>query len=416
MPGTAPAGPDGELPEPPVFPTPTSKPLNGLSGSGNSFSGEQPGEGHPDCYVNVEYLYWWMKDYHLPPLVTTGSANAPIPGKLGGGNTHEVLGDNIDQKGFSGGRISAAWFLPNPQDLCTAEYLFGHEHALDINASFFGLEERRHLLGAASNQFGNPVLSRPFFNPNAHSPDADPIALPTFLAGSAAVSTLTRLWGGEANLRITDTGGGANGSHLGLFVGARYVSLDETLTIQTASHDLPPAPAGSAAITDEFGTLNRFYGGQVGAAANFWWWNKVDVNVTTKVAFGESDETLEVRGSSVVTNIAGLSPDRGLLAQPSNIGRHHRTTFAVLPELIVDAGVWINPNIRLALGYDLLYWSDVLAPGDQIDPVVSVQPVLARGQFNHFQAPLTGPARPAVNLSNTDFWVQGLTFGVEFSY
>src|SRR6266576_1328195 len=31
-------------------------------------------------WVSAEYLYWWTKGLHIPPLVTSGSATDTIPG------------------------------------------------------------------------------------------------------------------------------------------------------------------------------------------------------------------------------------------------------------------------------------------------------------------------------------------------
>ncbi len=62
------------------------------------------------------------------------------------------------------------------------------------------------------------------------------------------------------------------------------------------------------------------------------------------------------------------------------------------------------------MGYDFLYWSSVARPGDQIDRTVNSTQIAPR------TGPFTGPARPAFEFKNTDYWAHGVNFGVEFRY
>jgi hypothetical protein len=65
------------------------------------------------------------------------------------------------------------------------------------------------------------------------------------------------------------------------------------------------------------------------------------------------------------------------------------------------------------MGYSFLYWSNVWRAGDQIDRVVDVT------QIPNFAPPdvqPTGFARPGVPFRTSDFWAQGLNFGVEFTW
>ena len=71
--------------------------------------------------------------------------------------------------------------------------------------------------------------------------------------------------------------------------------------------------------------------------------------------------------------------------------------------------------LRLSLGYQGIYINTVARPTDQID----------RG-INTSQSPafltspsqtLVGPARPALlPVAHSDYWVQGLTAGLEFKF
>jgi len=68
--------------------------------------------------------------------------------------------------------------------------------------------------------------------------------------------------------------------------------------------------------------------------------------------------------------------------------------------------------LRLSVGYNFLCWSSVVRPGDQIDRVIDVSQIPNSG----LNATPTGLLRPAPLVRATDFWAQGITFGVEFRY
>jgi hypothetical protein len=419
LPAQAPLCPGGgpDMPAPvhgpggPVFPTPSPKPLNGLSDGGNSFCPtEEPC--CPACTARIDYLHWWLKHIHTPPLITTGSFNDLVPGALGEPHTRVLVGGNISQSDLDGARVLLRYTFANLQDPCTGEYCFDPCQALSVEGSFFGLETRTHTASVASDNRGAPVLGRPFLNANTGLQDADPVAVPGQLVGSAAIASTSRLYGAEANVRLAFPAGGTCGSSLALLAGARFLSLDQKLRMDEASHDIGAPPLGREFAEDEFAAENRFYGGQVGADVDFFWWSVVDLDVVAKVAVGDSDEHLGIGGTTTVTRPAGFSPDRGLFSQPTNVGRFSRHELAVVPELTVTLGLQVCPGVRAYAGYNVIYWSDVLAPADLIDPRVSVQPVGSRGS----SPPQLGKSLPLPILKNTDFWAQGVVVGMEFSY
>src|SRR5207253_2324930 len=84
----------------------------------------------------------------------------------------------------------------------------------------------------------------------------------------------------------------------------------------------------------------------------------------------------------------------GLLAQSTNIGNHSRDSFAVVPELGVTLAYQVTSGVKLSVGYSALYLSEVVRPGDQIDPGVNpnLVPAFAGGAV---LPPLPGgPRRP----------------------
>src|SRR5262249_10097273 len=131
-------------------------------------------------------------------------------------------------------------------------------------------------------------------------------------------------------------------------------------------------------------------------------------------ALGTTHEEVDIHGSTVITPAGGVpvATAAGVLALPTNSGHFSRDRFSVVPELGINVGYQVTDYLRVFVGYDFLYWSNVVRPGDVIDRTVnppqipSVQGV----------GTLTGPARPAVLLKDTEFWAQGISFGLEFHF
>ena len=102
----------------------------------------------------------------------------------------------------------------------------------------------------------------------------------------------------------------------------------------------------------------------------------------------------------------------GLYALRSNIGRHQRDELAFIPEVGLNVGFQLTRHLKLFAGYSFLWVSTVARAGEQIDPVINVTQFPIRSG----DGPLVGPARPAFNFDGTDFWAQGLNFGLELRY
>jgi hypothetical protein len=101
-----------------------------------------------------------------------------------------------------------------------------------------------------------------------------------------------------------------------------------------------------------------------------------------------------------------------VLAQQSNIGEQSNTEFAAVPEFGVTFGYQVTCNVRATVGYTFIYWPNVVRPGDQIDTRLNLS------QFPTTAGPgtLVGEAAPGRSFNDTNFWVQGLNFGLEFRF
>jgi hypothetical protein len=241
------------------------------------------------------------------------------------------------------------------------------------------------------------------------------------LAGSVNATSDSRLWSGEAS--------GLYHLHQGTYfdvaflAGFRTLDLTENLKLDEIEQNIatagglsfgghPVATSSSVNISDSFGTENRFYGGQVGFKFRLQH-DIFFIDVTTKAALGVNHETVTIDGWTTLNTPTGTTADRGgLLASGSNLGSYSRDVFAVIPEGNIQFGAQVRSWMVVKLGYNFMYWSSVVRPGNQIDQVINPNRVPASSAYGGAD----NVTRPAFNFQNSSFWVQGMTVGLEFRY
>jgi hypothetical protein len=351
-------------------------------------------------WIGVDYLLWWTKGDRLPPLITSGAPNDLLPGALGEPGTQTLFGGDYNSRIRSGVRVRGGyWFTP--------DQTFG------MDATFFFLGGQSASFYDSSN--GDPVLARPFYNVNTGHEDAFLVAYPDQQAGAIAAALSTRLWGADADLRGMLFRGVSY--QVNLLGGFRFLALHDSLALKENDNFYAPfdlsSPTFWTTTADRFHTSNQFYGGQLGADI-MWCRGRFFIDVLGKVALGVSVENAGIDGWTSYTSQRGLSGtlNAGQLALPSNIGYYRQDHFAVVPECGINFGYALTPHIRLTFGYTFLYWSNVMRAGDQIDR--GLNPTELTSLAGH--GPLIGPARPSFPFQSTDFWAQGLNFGLQFRY
>ena len=99
---------------------------------------------------------------------------------------------------------------------------------------------------------------------------------------------------------------------------------------------------------------------------------------------------------------------------PSNIGTRHNFEFSQIPEAQFRALWPISKQLTLSLGFSALYWNRVIRAADQVDGTVDIT------QIPNFPgaagATPTGLARPAAQFNQSDVWLLGISFGVEYRW
>jgi len=381
----------------------------------------------PTFFFSADYLLWWIHRGPLPeqPLVTTGPQNSQNAGIVGQPGTQTLFGgpNGLDWHGFSGARITAGFNL-----ISDGSWAF--------EAAGFYLPRQSINFSAASTSPGVPLITRPIYDninkvestydvsssvpvPNAAVPGLIPR-----VSGTLDIQATTEFWGYELNFRhhpITN-----DGSHVDLLFGFRSLGLDENLQFHSDSTPNPANPGilsfGGVPVNDSgdhvttmdfFGTQNRFYGPQVGGGFN-WQWGRLNASLAAKIAAGINHQSVTINGESTASGSVNGTLPGGIYALPTNIGNYSRDVFCLVPEFDLGLTYDITPWLRARLGYNLLYWSSVVRPGSQIDRNIDVTQVPTDQAYN---APGSSPAtRPNFSFRDTDFWAQGLNFGLEIRY
>ena len=327
--------------------------------------GNAPGDGKyaaSRASVEADYLLWWVNPGRTPVLATGGAGEALLgPGGFG----------SSARNGF---RVRAG---------------YGGDDDPGVAGSFFFLG--RQTTTAALDSVQYPSLSRPTFDPTGAAP-LRPVAVPGLSTGSVALENRSTLWGGELSVKSSLYRGCDSFSEV--FAGYRHLNLRETLGVSDVSRALAGAsdPAGtSVASLDTLTARSRFHGGQVGYAfgrqsGRLVWGGRASV------ALGVTDQSLSLGGAQART-LPGGTPtlSSGGLFAPATGTDLSRDRFGVVPEVGLSVGYRVAPGLTASVGYNFLYWTNVIRPGDQLGR--------------------TGPG-----LKSSDLAVQGVTLGLEYRW
>ncbi|OYP39073.1 BBP7 family outer membrane beta-barrel protein [Rhodopirellula sp. MGV] len=349
---------------------------------------------HLNYRIQADYLLWSLGGADLPPLVTTSPVGTPAAnaGVLNQSGTSVLFGgDTIGDQMRSGMRLSLQW-----DDRCGTE---------GFDLSFLGVFEDSETFNDS-----RAVLARPVFDTGTGSESALLIAHPDFLTGSVNAEFQNSLFAFDVMRRqrictaICD--------HLDLSFGYRHGRLDESLSINqqsTFTQAQGPILAGTTrSLSDIFETDNRFHGAQFGLRYQSRYGNGVHLTANAKVAFGVNQAEARISGQTTTTvpGAGSSSINGGLLAQSTNIGTHEQSDFSVIPELGINLSTYLDRNLQVGIGYNLLVWTNAIQVDDAIDRTVSQFPP---------ELP-TGTRNPAFNFDSGTFIAHGLSFNAMFNF
>lgn len=351
-------------------------------------------------WVRGEYLLGWSKASPMPAMATTSIAGTSEEdaGVLGLSTTSILFGGAADAGARSGLRMTLGyWFCPCQQYGIEATY---------TNFSSDGVSFYQ-----SSNASGSPILARPIRNARTGSQDSLIIAYPSVQSGSIDVRSANEMNAVEVLVReaiLPDCDW-----RLDFLIGYRYSRFQENLSVYSPTTYISQhgqLPVGTLAeFSDQFDAVNNFHGVELGFSGKEQF-RRLSLELTGKLALGRTQSQVNVNGSTLLTEPSQTPVlySGGLLALPSNIGSYDRNSFSVIPEFGITLGYDINCRLKATLGYSVVYWSNVLRPGDQIDTDVNTSQM--------FGETLSGLASPTYRMVPGDFWVQSLTAGLDYRF
>lgn len=356
-------------------------------------------KGLPKHWSRYELLMWFPKAQPLPPLLM-GSPGALSPVLGSPGASTLIGGQSIDNPLSTGGRFVSGWDSDDNGWGTEISYLFTGTRT--ATAGYDGTGR-------------NVNLGRPIVDPTTGQESFIEVSAPG-RPGRFRATTTNRMTGWEVNaVHHLD---GAPTCHLNFVAGYRFFLHHEGVRLEQ-TQSIPHVGGGNywANAADQFDGHTRFHGGQIGLefGQDF---NRFFVEGSMKVALGTSYNVVKIGGQTNII-VTGQQPGPmiapmpgGVFAQPSNSGRQCQSDFAVLPEGQFRIGYKFRDRSRFYVGYNFLYLSDAVRPGDQIDRTISQAMVAAAN------GGVAAPAglRPQASFTRTDLWVQGINLGFEWNY
>ncbi len=355
---------------------------------------------HAEHWVRGDWLHWAFRDAPVPPLIVTGDPNRANPGIPGGGNIIPLVGPTQDYGMLNGARLTLGrWFDPNG------------ELGLEITGLIFGREGTATFFeGGANRPLSVPVLS------DTGIPGVYDFAFPSAFDGSLGIRTAIQLLSAEGMFLHRWYGDGC-WSFDGM-IGYRYLWLNESLELLGRSQSRggvstfvgQTLPSGVTLLTtDRFRAKSEFHGLQLGGRLE----SRYDI--VTVTAFGKGGvginlHTLRVEGNTVATGF-GVTRTHvgGIRALPSNFGRDTNTDFSLIAETGIEIGIQATKSVSLRVGYNLLFWSDVVRPGTVMSEVTTLSQVPIDPNFSATSVP---NARPVTVFRASDFLAHGLALGM----
>lgn len=240
----------------------------------------------------------------------------------------------------------------------------------------------------------NGFIARPFLDGN--SQQSLVINHGNVASGTVSASIESDVYGGDILLRRA-----FHQERLARFewlLGYQMMRLDESLSIDSTTNQNGIA----ARVNDSFATSNRFHGAAIGMnmhlSNNCW-----SFNTMLKLGIGSNDREVDIHGNTTFSGATSSSTANGLLARQTNSGNYTSSTMVAVPELSMNLGYKVTHRLEAVVGYSFLTLPKSVQAAYQIDP--------------DLRADLTagGPA-PRFNLTETNYSLHSLSYGVQYRY
>lgn len=365
---------------------------------------------------------WWSADYLLnfvksqPAVVPFVTTSAPGDGGIPGAPTTRVLHSTSDMNYnvVSGFRVSGGFF-------CDSCQRWG------VEATGFAMQRAENNFFASSDLTGQPLLARPFLSAASGTPAVLTVSFPNYASGNVRIVTDNRTWGADGGpiVNILRSCPGDKCLYaVNLTTGFQYLEVDENLDMISSSTLRPGSSAvfdgktyldpAQIGVNDNIHTLNRFYGGAIGASAQFAYCNWM-FSFAGKVGLGVMNQRVDIQGTSTLTDLTrgfNSTVPGGLFANSTNSGRFNNDEFTAIPQVSALIGYNWTSWFSTTIGYNGLYTNRVVRPGSQFATSVNPAVVPTSPSYGF------GAAVPVANplFTQEEFWIQGVTFGFQLRY
>lgn len=351
----------------------------------------------PCVWGSIETLFWHVKSSPVVPLVTINPDPNSIASLAQPGTTVVFGGSPIDFGSIAGVRGTLGGWI--------------YDRSVGVEGSIFGLPTQGKTFTVASGGANSPVIAVPINStvPFGFNAAGETTLNPGNTPSVIRVNATTQLFGAEA-LGLASLVNSPN-CYVTVLGGFKYIDLRESITVDQVFLDtLAP---GNLSVHDGFTSRNQFYGATAGLRGGTMLWGCVGLEMTGKLSMGPVQQEYTAAGATTATGTPfGINPGSaasGILALPSNSGSFTRNEFIIIPEGQAKLSVDLFSNLRLFVAYDFLYMSSVVRASSQIDR--NVNPTQ-----NPFFLTATGTPAPLPSFNRTDFWAQGVSAAVRFSF
>ena len=342
----------------------------------------------PRAYGSFDTLVVWRHGGNYPAILTT--SDPADEGVLGAASTRVLFGDGYETGDAGlGGRITLGLWLDDYQNW-------------SVGGRFLALEEEGASFNTNSGVYS--TLAFPFFNTNTNMQDSVVVALPgngTNAANNTSVSLNNENTVYMGDIFVTKHIYTNHGNRWDFVTGYSYAKIDDSFsinaqyTVQDAGGSLSVGDV--VVLTDNFDATNEFHGGQFGLIAEFqdgpFSWRAMG-----KISVGGMKQEATISGLTTIEGV--VASNTGIYARSTNSGSYSRDQFAYIPEANVDMIYAYNCNLDFKIGATFVYFSDVATGATLINP--NIDP--------------SGITDPQFNFIEQDFWVLGLTLGMEYHY
>lgn len=333
--------------------------------------------------ARLEAATFWPSDSTIPGLVRTGA--------VGSAGSSDLFGGTVPMdETVQGLRGEFGWLFRN--DLCSSMQL----RFFDAGAQSLTFD---------STQSNATSIVRPYFDPTTSTQQSISILEPGVSSGSVLAHATSDVYGGDLLLKSI-----IRNNYMGrteFLAGAQAARLSDSIAVTSTTSAIPSG--NLLKLNDTFITENRFYGGTLGVSS-ITYGRSWSLSGMFKLGLGNMERNVTINGTQTIT-VPGTPPsvtnsNNGLQARSTNNGFYSNDTFVVSPELNVTLGYRLTRNLEATVGYSFLELPKVVRAANQFDPQLA----------SNLSNPLVGAARPSFSLTESNFTLHSVNYGLQYRY